>query len=52
MNSQVCNNDNTKKNLVFFSETSYIGGAEVYLQLLASGLDNEQFNIRVAIPKK
>ncbi|CAG1003993.1 N-acetyl-alpha-D-glucosaminyl L-malate synthase [Methanosarcinales archaeon] len=49
MNPKVPNN--TKKNLVFFLETRYIGGAEVYLLLLASGLDKKLFNIRVAIPK-
>ncbi len=49
MNVKVPNN--TKKNLVYFSETGYIGGAEVYLLLLATGLDKELFNIRVAIPK-
>src|SRR5659263_306892 len=50
MNPKVPDN-NTKKNLVFFSETRYIGGAEIYLLLLASGLDKKLFNIRVAIPK-
>ncbi len=49
MNPRVPNNK--KENLVFFSETKNIGGAEVYLLLLASGLDKKLFNIRVAIPK-
>lgn len=40
-----------KKNLIFFTETIGIGGAEVYLQVLALGLNKEQFDIRVAIPK-
>lgn len=40
-----------KKNLIFFTETITIGGAEVYLQILALGLNKEQFDIRVAIPK-
>jgi glycosyltransferase involved in cell wall biosynthesis len=42
--------NNGKKNLIFFSETSYIGGAEVYLQMLALSY-KEQFNVRIAIPK-
>lgn len=40
-----------KKNLIFFTETTGIGGAEVYLQVLALGLNKEKFDIRVAIPK-
>lgn len=40
-----------KKKLIFFSETTIPGGAEVYLQLLASGLSKERFNVRVAIPE-
>ncbi|MCX9085638.1 MAG: glycosyltransferase family 4 protein [Candidatus Methanoperedens sp.] len=40
-----------KKNLVFFTETTGIGGAEVYLKILALNLDKEQFDISVAIPK-
>lgn len=52
MNAEIFkNNNNKKKNLILFSEAIYTGGAEVYLQILASGLIKEQFNVRVAIPQ-
>ncbi len=39
-----------KKNLIFFTETTAIGGAEVYLQILALDLNKDQFNVRIALP--
>lgn len=41
----------SKQNIVFFTESTGIGGAEVYLKVLASSLNNDKFDIRVAIPK-
>ncbi len=51
MNAQICSNTNKRKDLVLFTESIGTGGAEVYLQMLASGLSRGQFDIRVAIPK-
>lgn len=51
MKNSECKKINGKKNLIFFTEATYTGGAEIYLQMLALGLNNDQFNVRVAIPE-
>lgn len=43
--------ENKQKEILFFTDTTVIGGAEEYLKLLAQFLNNDQFKIRVAIPK-
>lgn len=41
----------SSKDIIFFTDTIGIGGAEEYLKILASGLNKEKFNVRIAIPE-
>ncbi len=40
------------KNIILFTDTVEIGGAEEYMKKLAISLNNYPFNIRLAIPKR
>lgn len=51
MKEDIFKKTNGEKNIIFFSDTTGIGGAEEYLKMLALNLNNELFKVRIAIPK-